>query len=152
MMEFENFIQTLREKFPDLKCEIDRAETESGSSWVDIISDETRLTIEYRPHMGFGLYKETSSNFGEGPSEVFRNRDFAIKRIEAIIKNHKFEVRLDELQEMFGQTGDLPENNNLSDLTVQELVSFIESKGGSLEINAHFKECDVPISLGTITR
>ena len=35
---------------------------------------------------------------------------------------------------------------------VQQLLSFVKSRGGSLEINAHFKECDVPISLGVDLR
>ncbi|MES0490550.1 MAG: hypothetical protein ABUK01_11185 [Leptospirales bacterium] len=151
MSEFDNFIQKVQERFPGLKYEIDKAETKSGSTWVDIYSEEESITIEFRPNYGFGLYKGDSSSYGEGPNEIYRSQDLAVKRVEAILKDHKLEVRLDELQEMFGQADVKSKESNISNHKIQELISFIESRGGSLEINAHFEECDLPISLNSVS-
>ena len=151
MNQFDIFIKKLQKSFPDLNYNVDKAEVESGSSWIDIHSGNDTLNIEFKPSYGFGIYTRDQSTFGEGPNEIYRDEDLAIKRIGSIIKDHKIEVRLDELQEMFGMTSTHLDANSISNYRFEELLSFIESKGGSLEINAHFKECDLPISLKSVS-
>lgn len=151
MNRFDIFIQKLQENFPDLLYDIDKAEVESGSSWLDIRSGSDTLTIEFKPSYGFGIYTGDQTTFGGGPNEIYRDEELAIKRIGSILKHHKIEVRLDELQEMFGEPGVVVKKGDISKYQLDELLSFIESRGGSLEINAHFKECDLPISINSIS-
>jgi len=157
---FDDFVKKVQAKFPHFTYEIDRADTESGNSWLDIFAGNEVITVEYRPNLGFGIYKDKSSDYGNGPDEVFRNENLIIARLEAILIAHKTDIRLKELQEMFGETYESSQATKViphseTDQTSQEvqypleeLLSFVKSHGGSLEIKAHFEECDVPISIG----
>lgn len=89
MNDLSLFVQQLQEKFPGLKYDIDLAETEPGSSFLDIFSEGVYLAIEYRPGYGFGIHKDEHSGYGEGPGEVYRNQEMALKRVESILKDRQ---------------------------------------------------------------
>ncbi|MES0490249.1 MAG: hypothetical protein ABUK01_09665 [Leptospirales bacterium] len=141
---FDDFVKKVQAKFLHFTFEIDKAEIESGSSWLDIFAGNEVITVEYRPNLGFGIHKGKSNDYGNGPDEVFRDENLIIARLEAILVAHKTDIRLKELQEMFGETHTASHETKV----MPQPENFVKSHGGSLEIKAHFEECDVPISIG----
>jgi len=81
MNELEYVKEKLIKKFPKISLEYDPAETEKGSSWLDIKTNKQLITIEWKPQEGFGLYLDRNEGYGLGPTEIYRNKAVLFTRI-----------------------------------------------------------------------
>ena len=144
---------------PDASISLDSPETPTGSTWLDIESDNQTLTVEYKPSLGFGLYSSPDDSYGSGPDEVYRSSDSLVKRISMLLVEHKRNIQLKEVRELLGKTQkefstlsgqkqpSISKLESRTDLQISTIQRFIAALGGSLEIKAHFEEFDVPIDL-----
>jgi len=158
-----NTSEAIKEKIsilvPDASISLDPSETPTGSSWLDIESDNYTLAIECKPSLGFGLYSSDDDSFGAGPDEVYRNIDSLLKRISMLLIEHKINIKLKEIRELLGKTQEeisilsgqkqpsISKLESRTDLQLSTIAKFVSALGGSLEIKAHFEEFDVPIDI-----
>lgn len=81
MNELKLIKNQLSQEMPELQLELDEAENEAGSSWLDIQYGEKHFTIEWQSRLGFGLYTNDDDAYGSGPTEIFRNKTVLLKRL-----------------------------------------------------------------------
>jgi hypothetical protein len=153
--------ENISKLFPDASVSFDAAELPTGSSWIDIESDDQTVTIECKPSFGFGLYSVQNDSYGSGPDEIYRSLDALLRRIGMLLTEHRINIRLKEIRELLGKTQDqfsalsgkkqpsISKLENRTDMQLSSLVKYVSELGGSLEIRAHFEEFDIPISLIT---
>jgi hypothetical protein len=160
-----NTLEVIKEKIsmivPNASISLDSSETFTGSSWLDIKSDNQSLTIEYKPSLGFGLYASVDNSFDLGPDEIYRNVDSLLKRISMLLIEHKINIKLKEVRELLGKTQEeisilsgqkqpsISKLESRTDLQFSTIEKFVSVLGGSLEIKAHFDEFDVPIDISS---
>lgn len=160
-----NTLEIIKEKIsmlvPDASISLDPSETSTGSSWLDIESDNQILVIECKPSSGFGLYSSADNSYGSGPDEVYRNEESLLKRISMLLIEHKINIKLKEVRELLGKTQEeisiisgqkqpsISKLESRTDLQLSTIEKFVSVLGGSLEIKAHFKEFDVPINISS---
>ncbi len=158
MNELEIFRDELVVRLPHLVYEFDPAETESGSSWLDVRFENQLVNIEWKPDKGFGLYTKAEVSYGTGPDEVYRSKEALSKRILMLFVEHKIHLKLKEIREIRGisqtELGNLlgQKQGSISKIEAREvdvlfktLCSVITALGGKLEIKAHFDDFDVPL-------
>lgn len=144
---------------PDLLMTYDPADTETGSDWLDIESDNQQLTIEYKPDQGFGLYTGDDHAFGSGPNEIYRKEAALLKRIEMLLLEQRKPIKMRELRELSGKTqkdmselmgqrqSSISKFENRSDVQLSSVENFVTALGGRLEIKVHFEDFDLPVHL-----
>lgn len=71
--------------FPGISMTLDLAQTESGSSWLDINIEDKLIVIEYRPSSGYGLHLQQDRSFGTKPDETYKNVQTLIRRIAELL-------------------------------------------------------------------
>ena len=158
MNELEAIRDGLLRKLPTIDYDYDPAETESGSSWLDLHFEEQYLNIEWKPNKGFGLYFQDQNSYGTGPEEIYRSKDKLLKRIYMLFLEHKLRLKLKEIREIKGvsqtELGALLGQNQgsisklesrESDVLFKTLCSVVKALGGKLEVKAHFDDFDVPL-------
>ena len=163
MNELETVRNSLLKQIPNINCDYDPAENETGSSWLDLRFENQFINIEWNPNKGFGLYLENDGSYGLGPNEIYRNKDALFKRILMLFIEHKVLLKLKEIREIRGvsqtELGALlgQKQGSISKIEAREndvffktICSIISALGGTLEIKAHFDDFDVPLDLSCI--
>ncbi|MFV2005088.1 MAG: helix-turn-helix domain-containing protein [Gammaproteobacteria bacterium] len=164
MNELEAVKNDLLKRIPQLDCDYDPGETESGSSWLDLRFENQFINIEWNPGKGFGLHLEDVDSYGSGPNEIYRNKDKLYKRIYMLFLERKLHLKLKELREIKGisqsELGELLGQKQASiskietrenDVLIKTLCAMVEALGGTLEIKVHFDDFDVPLDLSCST-
>jgi hypothetical protein len=151
----------LSENLPNATVEVDAPESAEGTWWIDVHSGKKRVTLEYRPQKGFGLFRE-DGGYGEGPSEVYRTPGLAARRVAQVIAGaagKQTRLTLKELRELYlcsqvkmaekvgVKQSAISRFEQRSEMKVGTLSAAVEALGGKLEIRAHFPDADVPISI-----
>jgi DNA-binding XRE family transcriptional regulator len=159
MKALEKIQNDINAVLPNLEMSYDPAETDSGSSWLDIETGEQHLTIEYKPDQGFGLYTGNNDSFGSGPNEVYRKETALLKRIAMLLLEQRLPITMKEIRELAGKTqkdlstlmgqrqSSISKLENRTDVQLSSIESFITALGGKLVIKAHFDDFDLPVSL-----
>jgi len=76
----EQFRTRLLADIKNCEVEIDAPDNEAGNWWIDVRAGNKRMSLEYRPRKGFGVF-DRDSGYGEGPAEVYRTAKLAARRV-----------------------------------------------------------------------
>jgi len=149
----KDFIHQVVAGFSGLQVEVEEGGAAAGNWWIDFLVKGRRVTVEWRPTKGFGVYDSESDGYGDRPVEVFRNAQWAARRIQQILKGH-FRIGIRELREIFGVSqADLAaivgvqqaavskfesRSSTMTGFKLETLEKIVEQLGGSLEIVARF--------------
>jgi hypothetical protein len=157
----EQFRRQLLEAGPDLSVEVDEPDSPDANWWIDIRRANKRITIEYRPRYGFGLFHQ-KSGYGEGPAEIYRTPELAARRVAQLLKKSgRNQLNLRDLRELYGHSqiklaakvgvkqSAISRFENRDQVKLSTLAAAVEALGGKLEVRAHFSDSDVPISTDT---
>lgn len=83
--------ESVRKRHPRHSVYLDRPDDSAGSWFLDIISwkDASRITVEWRPGVGFGLSavhsEDPRTGFMERPEEVYDSLEDVQKRIDRLL-------------------------------------------------------------------
>ena len=128
---------------------------------MDVTLGKKRHTLEYRSGKGFGLFHE-DAGFGEGPAEIYRTPERAVRRLEQVIASGSgkaIRLTLKELRELYGHSQvtlakkagvkqpAISRFEKRGEIKLKTLASMIKALRGRLEIRAHFSDADIPISV-----
>jgi DNA-binding XRE family transcriptional regulator len=135
----------------------------AGNWWLECSLKKAHVTVEWRPKRGFGVSDPSvESGYGEGPDEVFRDSQLAVRRVEQLLQTPGIEMRpswLRQLREVHDISQvDLAKRlqvnqaavsrlENRDDWKVTTLLAVVEAMGGRMQVVAHFKDCDMPLRL-----
>jgi hypothetical protein len=155
-----NFKRLLEESLPESIIEVDAPDRLNGNWWIDIRAGKRRLTLEYRPGSGFGVF-HSKSGYGEGPVEVYRTPERAARRSRQLLANRSKYRRpsLKDLRELYDcsqvkmaeivgvKQSAISRFEQRSEFKIGTLAAAVKALGGKLEVRAHFPDSDVPISV-----
>ncbi|HEV8542595.1 MAG TPA: helix-turn-helix transcriptional regulator [Verrucomicrobiae bacterium] len=154
------FQDRLAGKVPESAVKLDASES-GDQRWLEIRARNKRLTLEYLAKTGFGIFRR-NAGFGEGPAEVYRTAELAADRVAQLIasgKKRRETLSLKDLRELYGcsqvqladkivvQQAAISRFEQRSEVKLGTLAAAVKALGGELEVRAHFRDCDVPISL-----
>ena len=163
-----NDVERLRERlaarFPGAVLALDKAETETGSWFLDVTLNGYDLVIEWRPARGFGLSTPADDDFGQGPDEVCAGLDAAYDRAKALLLSQtptkppvratlpalRATRRLSQAElasRLCINQGACSRMERRSDMLVGTLRSAVEAMGGELYLVAKFPDETVYIDL-----
>lgn len=166
-----NALECLRERlaarFPDAALVVDRAETETGSWFLDVTLKGYDLVIEWRPGRGFGLSTPAKDDFGLGPDEVYEDADTAYERAKALLLSQTptkppLRATLPELREarklsqselaqrLSINQGACSRMERRSDMLIGTLRNAVAAMGGELYLVARFADETVYIDLESV--
>lgn len=166
-----NALECLRDRlaarFPDAALDIDRAETETGSWFLDVALQGYTLVVEWRPDRGFGISTPSPDDFGAKPDEVYEDADAAFERVKALLLSQtptrpRVRATLPELREArrLSQTelasrlsinqGACSRMERRRDMLIGTLRNVIEAMGGELHLVAEFPDRTVYIDLDAL--
>lgn len=168
-----NPLECLRERlaarFPDAQLDLDPAETETGSWFLDATLKGYALVVEWRPGRGFGISTPSPDDYGQGPDEVYEDADAAFQRTKALLLSQTptrppLRATLPELREArkLSQTelatrlsinqGACSRMERRSDMLIGTLRNVIAAMGGELHLVAQFPDRTVYIDLDSLAR
>jgi DNA-binding phage protein len=157
------FKKLLDELLPRCTVDVDAPDHTGGNWWFDVTRGKKRHTLEYRPGKGFGLFHE-DAGYGEGPAEIYRTPERAAQRLAQLMATDNgktIHLGLKDLRELYGQSQvtlakkagvrqpAISRFERRGEVKLSTLAATIKALGGKLEVRAHFKDADVPISLST---
>ncbi|HEX6040207.1 XRE family transcriptional regulator [Longimicrobium sp.] len=166
-----NALECLRERlgtrFPDAELSIDKAETDTGSWFLDATLQEYMLVVEWRPDRGFGISTPSPDDYGAKPDEVYVELNAAYERIKALLLSQtptKPPVRatLPELREaqklsqaelanrLSINQGACSRMERRNDMLVGTLRNVVAAMGGELRLVAEFPDRTVYIDLDAV--
>jgi DNA-binding Xre family transcriptional regulator len=87
MNPMQRLFKIVRKTFPKAKCQMDPAETATGSWFLDIRFGNYWLNVEWRPEYGFGLTARTDVVYGEGADEVYPELGAAARRVSWLLQH-----------------------------------------------------------------
>jgi DNA-binding XRE family transcriptional regulator len=162
MIEFiEKLKRLLDAGSPKPGISVDAPDNVEGNWWVDVRAGRKRVTLEYRPGRGFGIFHK-DAGYGEGPAEVYRTPELAAIRVRQMMtaaKGKHAPLTLKDLRELYECSQiDLAEKVGVKQSAISRLeqrrevklgtlAAAVKALGGELEIRARFSDADVPISL-----
>lgn len=159
----EHLKHLLSKSLPSMHVQVEEPEHTGGSHWVDVIFGKKRHTLQYRPGKGFGLFHE-DAEYGEGPAEIYRTPERAAQRLLQLVADGNSNagcMGLKDIRELYGQSQvtlakkagvkqpAISRVEKRGELKLSTLAATIKALGGKLEVRAHFKDADLPISLST---
>lgn len=167
MNALEHLQERLAARFPDAALAIDRAETATGSWFLDATLKGYDLVIEWRPGRGFGLSTPADDDFGQGPDEVYEDVDTAYERAKALLLSQTPtkpppRATLPELREtrrlsqvelasrLSINQGACSRMERRSDMLVGTLRNVVAAMGGELYLVAKFPDETVYIDLESV--
>ncbi|HEX3151129.1 MAG TPA: hypothetical protein VHR66_23820 [Gemmataceae bacterium] len=68
-------------------CELDLAETTTGSSFLTVKLGDYRVIVDWRPDRGFGITAGRDGAYGEGPDERIPDLAPAERRVLWLLQN-----------------------------------------------------------------
>lgn len=166
-----NALECLRERlgtrFPDATLSIDRAETDTGSWFLDATLQGYMLVVEWRPDRGFGISTPSPDDYGAKPDEVYEDGDAAYERVKALLLSQTptrppVRATLPSLREerklsqaelasrLSINQGACSRMERRSDMLVGTLRNVIAAMGGELQLVARFPDRIVYIDLESV--
>jgi len=157
----EQLKHLLNDRLPNCTVALDAPDREPGNWWIDVGLGKRRLTLEYRPEKGFGIFNQ-AAGYGEGPAEVYRTPDLAARRIAQLMSTARAKhprLTLKDLRELFEysqieladkvgvQQSAISRFEQRSEVKLGTLAAAVKALGGELEVRAHFSDADVPIAV-----
>jgi DNA-binding XRE family transcriptional regulator len=157
----ENLKILLSQKAPNSTVAVDPPDRADGNWWIDVRAGKRRVTLEYRPARGFGIFYE-NAGYGEGPAEVYRTAELAVRRVAQVInagKRERVRLTLKDLRELYDcsqislaekigvKQSAISRLERRSEVKLGTLAAAVHALGGELEVRAHFSDADVPISV-----
>lgn len=91
--DLASFLDRIQQRFKDATITPDLAETPTGTSYIDILSDGHNVSVQWKEGLGFGISSPPESHYGEGADEVYDSGDAAFARIESLILGRKHTSR-----------------------------------------------------------
>lgn len=162
----EHLKQLLARKLPQSRIKVDEPEQAGGNYWVDVSIGKKRHTLEYRSGKGFGLFHD-DAGYGEGPAEIYRTPERATQRLVQLMRarnGNANRLGLKDIRELYGHSQvrlaqkagvkqpAISRFEKRGEVKLSTLAATIKALGGKLEVRAHFKDADVPISLLPLKR
>jgi hypothetical protein len=156
--------ERLAARFPEAALAIDRAETPTGSWFLDATLEGHVVVVEWRPDRGFGISTPSRDDFGSKPDEVYEDVDAAFARAKALLLSQTptrppVRARLPELREsrklsqaelasrLSINQGACSRMERRSDMLIGTLRNVVEALGGELHLVARFPDETVYIDL-----
>jgi DNA-binding XRE family transcriptional regulator len=154
------FQDLVLKKAPEARLSVDAPADSDGIWFVDIQLRKKRVALEFRPKAGFALYR-SKSEFGEGPTEIYRTAELAARRVIRIVTGSEVngEFTLKDLRDLYELTQeDLAKKIGVKQAAVSRfekrrevklgtLSDAIKAIGGRLEVRAVFKDSDIRLSM-----
>lgn len=144
------------DRFPKAELSLDRAETESGSWFLDVTLGDYSLVVEWRPQVGIGVTSNPEAGYGEGPEEVYQDPTEAQERVLKLLLSKTKTVppsaTLSEIRRERGitqtqlaaslkvQQASVAKQEKRSDILVSTLQAIVSAMGGRLRIRAEFPD------------
>ncbi len=153
MNSIEALKRDIERALAGVETKLTKPRKETGHWWLDARYNGHAVAVEWSPRRGFGVSTiGPDEAYGEGPDEVFSEKDTASKRvIDLLAKGTRSlppsDVVLRELRAAVGFTQDQLANRlgvqqaavsrleRRSDITLRSLRRYVEALGGELEIN-----------------
>jgi DNA-binding XRE family transcriptional regulator len=153
MNAIEALKRDIERALPGVETKLRKPRKESGHWWLDATYGGHTVTVEWSPRRGFGISTDDlGDGYGEGPDEVFEDREEAVKQVvELLAKGSRsvppHEVILRELRAALGFTQEqladrlgvqqaaVSRLERRPDMTLSSLRRYVEALGGELEIN-----------------
>jgi transcriptional regulator with XRE-family HTH domain len=153
MNSIESLRQDIERALPNVETKLRKPRKATGHWWLDATHNGHAVAVEWSPRHGFGISTEdVGDGYGEGPDEVFDDRDKAAKRVVELLAEGSrtappHEVVLRELRAALGFTQEQLANRlgvqqaavsrleRRPDMTLGSLRRYVEALGGELEIN-----------------
>lgn len=157
----ENLKRLLGDSLPNCTVELDAPDHADGNWWIDLRAGKKRLTLEYRPQKGFGIF-HGDPGFGEGPAEVYQTPELAARRARQLMgagKGKHRRLTLKDLRELYDcsqvelaekvgvKQSAISRLEQRSEVKLGTLAAAVKALGGELEVRAHFSDADVPLSV-----
>jgi DNA-binding XRE family transcriptional regulator len=157
----EHFKKILAEKLPQCRMEMDAPDRAGGSWWIDVAVGKKRMTLEYWPGRGFGIFHD-DAGYGEGPAEIYRTPERVAQRLAQLMnpgRGKRIRLSLKDLRELYEcsqvelaekvgvQQSAISRFEQRDEVKLSTLAAAIRALGGELEVRAHFSDSDVPISI-----
>jgi transcriptional regulator with XRE-family HTH domain len=86
MNQIEVLKQKIEARLPAVKAVIDEPRDPSAPWMLDVHFNNRVVTVEWRPHRGFGISATDSHAYGEGPDEIVASPEAAAERIWALFE------------------------------------------------------------------
>jgi DNA-binding XRE family transcriptional regulator len=154
----EDFQEVIAFVCPKATVRIEPGGEKNGGVWLDVQENGVRVTAEWRPGLGIGIYHPGGNAYGTSPQEIFRNLPMAARRIRQLLRaqNPKplglrmLRNLLDLSQEdlaskLHVKQGAVSKLESRGDVKLQSLVNAVRAMGGDVEIRVHFTDCELPI-------
>lgn len=157
------FSQSLAAFIPTAEVKIDRPRDPSGEWWLDVVSDDFRTSVAWRPNQGFGVFTRPPE-FVDRPDEIYQPPALAAQRLGQI-RDHRtsstesIPLWLHELRQLRGtaQTS-LAETMSKSqaaisqlerreDIRLSTLRRYVMAMGGRLEMRVVFDEFSAAVDV-----
>ncbi len=163
------FTEGLEALYPEAEVTIERGGKTSGVWWIDVAAAATHVVIQWSSAVGFSLEEVDGeeSVYGSLPAERYKTVELALKRMTQLLADPSEAetggVALRELRELHGlsqtdlgtrlgiKQAAVSRVERRSDLHLDTLMAIIQALGGTLEIRAHFPDCDVPMRFSSVS-
>ncbi|MDX1951036.1 MAG: helix-turn-helix transcriptional regulator [Verrucomicrobiota bacterium] len=160
----EKDIQELQERLgrslSNCTIEIDAPERPEGNTWLDFRAGKKRLTIEYRPQQGFGIF-HGGVGYGEGPAEIYRTAELAARRVVQLLRSNgkRSPLTPKQLRELYNcsqvelarkvgvKQSAISRFEHRGEVKLGTLAAAVKALGGELEVRARFADSNVAISV-----
>lgn len=149
----------IKDQMPKCNVEVDAPDRGTGNWWIDIRAGKKRVALEYQPGKGFGIFGR-KAGYGEGPIEVYRTPEVAVRRLVQLFRSPNSEARLltlKNLRELYDcsqvelaqkvgvKQSAISRFEHRSEVKVGTLAAAVKALGGELEVRARFPDSDVAI-------
>ena len=158
----EQFRTSLLASIKGCRVDIDAPDKEAGNWWIDVHAGKRRMSLEYRPTKGFGVF-DRDAGYGEGPCEVYRTANLAARRVVQLFGAHKEDrasLTLKTLRELYGlqqveiaqkigvKQSAISRSEQRKEVKLGTIESLVKAMGGTVEVRAHFPDSDVKLLVG----
>jgi hypothetical protein len=152
------FLVELAKRDSTLKPQLEPGGEKAGNWWIDLKANK-RITIEWRPKLGFGLTLGEVNSYGEGPSEIFTSPARAAHRVMQLIApvGNSSPTALRAVRELYGITqiqiatrlkkkqAAISRLETRNDSRIETLSKYVHALGGKMEIRVVFPDSQLPI-------
>jgi DNA-binding transcriptional regulator YiaG len=153
----ESLQRNLKKRFPDACFSLDRPDNENATWFLDVNQNGHFIVIQWRYDKGFGVSSSSRHAYGEGPDEVYQDKEGAYARTVSLLLSKNFTappeaVRLRELRKerrisqvelaskLNTQQGAVSRLERRKDMLVSTVRDVVRSMGGTLRIIAQFPD------------
>lgn len=159
MSKNDNAIETLGKQLAgdcsEANVSMDKPKRASGVWFLDICRDGHSVNVQWQPKRGFGVSSSADSQYGEGPDEVYDDREAVRHRVLSLLLSRGEtspppSVRLAQLRRELGlsqielaerlsvQQGAVSRMERRGDIKISSLREYCRSLGCNLTLMAMF--------------